>query len=71
MCVRTKPPLGPAFYAVMTVLFLVLFVMNVCATDGTTLGLISDGGIAVLTGYLCYQAWVGKRQTNRQFPPRQ
>ena len=49
----------------MSVLFLALFVLNVC-THGTTLGLISTGGLAVLMGYIAYRAWSGKRHINRQ-----
>ncbi|WP_156744727.1 hypothetical protein [Mycobacterium sp. 852014-52450_SCH5900713] len=49
----------------MAVLFLTLFVLNVC-THGTTLGLISTGGLAVLMSYLAYRAWFGKRQINRR-----
>ncbi|MEE3753421.1 hypothetical protein [Mycobacterium intracellulare] len=56
---------GPAFYTGLAVLVLALFVLNVC-THGTTLGLISTGGLAVLMGYLAYRAWFGKRRTNQQ-----
>ncbi len=48
-----------------SVLFLALFVLNVC-THGTTLGLISTGGLALLMGYLAYRAWFGTRQINQQ-----
>jgi len=49
----------------MALLFLALFVLNVC-TDGTTLGLISTGGLAVLMGYVAYRAWSGKRHIKPQ-----
>lgn len=62
---KTNPRYGPAFYTVMSMLFLALFVLNVC-THGTTLGLISTGGLAVLMGYIAYRAWSGKRHVNRQ-----
>ncbi|CKU36372.1 Conserved membrane protein of uncharacterised function [Mycobacterium tuberculosis] len=62
---KTNPRYGPAFYSVMTVLFLALFVLNVC-THGSTLGLISTGGLAVLMGYIGYRGWAGKRHINRQ-----
>ncbi|OBF57678.1 hypothetical protein A5756_08595 [Mycobacterium sp. 852002-53434_SCH5985345] len=54
-----------ALCTLMAVLFLTLFVLNVC-THGTTLGLISNGGLAVLMSYLAYRAWFGKRQINRR-----
>jgi hypothetical protein len=63
--VRTNPRYGLAFYTVMFVLSLALFVLNVC-THGTTLGLISTGGLAVLMGYRAYRAWFGKRHINQQ-----
>ena len=53
-----------AFYAVMSALFLALFVLNVCA-HGTALGLISTGGLAVLMGSLAYRAWFAQRHINR------
>jgi len=56
---------SPAFYTVLSVLFLALFVLIVC-THGTTLGLISTGGLAVLTGYRAYRAWFGKRRINQR-----
>ncbi|KAA1250872.1 hypothetical protein F0Q45_07420 [Mycobacterium simiae] len=62
---KTNPLYGPAFYLVMSVLFLAMFVLNVC-THGTTLGLISTGGLAVLMGYIAWRAWSGKRNMNRQ-----
>jgi hypothetical protein len=55
---------GPAFYTVMSLLFLGLFVLNVC-THGTMLGLIGTVGLAVLMGYNAYRVWNGKRYTNR------
>ncbi|MCA2320694.1 hypothetical protein JF732_18895 [Mycobacterium intracellulare] len=58
---KGNPLYGPAFYAVMAALFLVLFVVNVI--HGTWLGLISTGGLAVLMGY---RAWSTKRRTNQQ-----
>jgi hypothetical protein len=63
--VKRNPRYGRAFYTVMSVLFLALFVLNVC-THGTTLGLISTGGLAVLMGYLAFRAWFGKRRMNQQ-----
>jgi hypothetical protein len=63
--VKMSPRYGPGFYTVMSVLFLALFVLNVC-THGTTLGLISTGGLALLMGYIAYRAWSGKRHINRQ-----
>jgi hypothetical protein len=63
--VKMNPRYGLAFYTVMSVLFLALFVLNVC-THGTMLGLISTGGLAVLMGYMAYRAWFGKRRTNQQ-----
>ncbi|WP_244606141.1 hypothetical protein [Mycobacterium attenuatum] len=38
-----------------------MFVLNVC-THGTTLGLISTGGLAVLMGYTAYRVRSGKRR---------
>lgn len=49
----------------MAVLFLALFVLNVC-THGTALGLIRTGGLAVLMGNLADRAWFGKRQINQK-----
>jgi hypothetical protein len=63
--VKTNTRYWAAFYTVMSVLFLGLFVLNVF-THGTMLGLISTGGLAVLMGYLAYRAWFGKRQINQQ-----
>ncbi|OBH89601.1 hypothetical protein [Mycobacterium sp. E2733] len=62
---KTNSVYGRAFYTAMAVLFLALFVMNVC-THGTALGLISTGGLAVVMGYLAYRAWFGKRQINQK-----
>lgn len=62
---KTNSLCGPVFYTVMSVLCLALFVLNAC-THGTTLGLISTGGLAVLMGYLAYRAWLGKRRINQQ-----
>lgn len=62
---NANPLYGPAFYAVMSLLSLGLFVLNVC-THGTTLGLISTGGLAALMGYNAYRAWVRKRRANKQ-----
>lgn len=62
--VQTNPTCGVAFYAVMAVLSLGLFVLNVC-TEGTMLGLISTGGLAVLMGYRAYRGWLVKRNMNR------
>ncbi|ORB83013.1 hypothetical protein B1987_03225 [Mycobacterium kansasii] len=58
---KTNPLYGPAFYLVMSALSLALFVLNVC-THGTTLGLISTGGLAVLMGYTAYRVRSGKRR---------
>ncbi|OBB63658.1 hypothetical protein [Mycobacterium sp. 852014-50255_SCH5639931] len=58
---KTNSGYARALYTLMAVLFLALFVLNVC-THGTTLGLISTGGLAVLMGY---RAWFGKRQINQ------
>lgn len=62
---KKNPRYSLAFYAAMSVLFLALFVLNVC-THGTALGLISTGGLAVLMGYLAYRAWSTKRRVNQQ-----
>jgi hypothetical protein len=59
--VKTNFLYSPAFYTGMAVLFLALFVLNVC-THGTMLGLISTGGLAALMGYIAYRAWSRKRQ---------
>ncbi len=56
---------SPAFYTVLAVLFLALFVLSVC-THATTLGLISTGGLAVLMGYRADRARFGKRRINRR-----
>ncbi|MCV7351124.1 hypothetical protein [Mycobacterium parmense] len=55
---------GLAFYTAMALLFLALFVLNVC-THGTALGLVGTGGLAVLMGYFAYRAWFAKRRINR------
>ncbi|KZS73059.1 hypothetical protein A4G26_23920 [Mycobacterium kansasii] len=62
---KINPLYGPAFYTVMSVLFLALFVLNVSRSHGTALGLISTGGLAVLVGYIAYRVWSGKRHMNR------
>lgn len=62
---KKNPRYSLAFYAAMSVLFLALFVLNVC-THGTALGLISTGGLAVLMGYLAYRAWFAKRHISQQ-----
>ncbi|ORB90279.1 hypothetical protein [Mycobacterium persicum] len=62
---KMNPLYGPAFYTVMTVLFLALFVLNVLS-HGTALGLISSGGLAVLMGCTAYRVWSAKRRMNRQ-----
>lgn len=62
---KANPLYGPAFYTGLAVLFLALFVLNVC-THGTTLGLLSTGGGAVVIGFTAYRAWVRKRRANRQ-----
>ncbi|WP_042915504.1 hypothetical protein [Mycobacterium canetti] len=62
---KTNPRCGPVFYAVITVLFLALCVLNVC-THGSAPGLISTGGLAMLTGYINYRGWSSKRHINRQ-----
>jgi hypothetical protein len=62
--VTTSSLYGRWFYSALAVLFLALFVLNAC-THGTTLGLISAGGLALLMGYLAYRAWPRKRQANR------
>ncbi|MGE2818247.1 hypothetical protein ACQI5H_24370 [Mycobacterium heidelbergense] len=53
---KANPWNSPAFYTVMAVLSLALFVLNVC-TNGTTLGLISTAGLAVLMGYRAKKTW--------------
>ncbi|MCB0926651.1 MAG: hypothetical protein U0R77_13480 [Mycolicibacterium insubricum] len=53
---------GPAFFAVMAVLFAALFVLNV-ATHGSWFGIVGTGGLAVAMGY---QAWLTKRRTTRK-----
>lgn len=63
--VKTNPLYAPAFYPVLAVLFLVLFVLNVC-THGTTLGLISTCGGAALLGFNAYRAWSRKRREKLQ-----
>lgn len=65
--VKRNPRYSLPFYAAMAVLFLALFVLNVC-THGTALGLIATGGLAVLMGYLAYRAWAraSKRHTSQQ-----
>ena len=63
--VKTNPRYLAAFYTVMSVLSLALFVLNVC-TSGTILGLIGTGGLAVFMGYSAYRAWLGKRRANQQ-----
>lgn len=55
---------GPVFYAVMSGVFLALFVLNVC-THGTMLGLISTGGLALLTGYVAYRTWSATRRADQ------
>lgn len=55
---------GFAFYAAMSVLCLALFVVNACA-DGTTLGLIGTGGLAVLMGYRAYRACDKRHMSQR------
>ncbi|UXA04436.1 hypothetical protein KXD96_15530 [Mycobacterium sp. SMC-2] len=62
---KTNPRYLAAFYAVMSVLSLALFVLNVC-TNGTMLGLVGTGGLAVLMGYSAYRAWLGKRRFDQQ-----
>ncbi|WP_406816742.1 hypothetical protein [Mycobacterium sp. M23085] len=62
---KRNPRYGLPLYAAMSVLFLALFVLNVC-THGTALGLASTGGLTVLMGYLAYRAWLGKRRINQQ-----
>lgn len=62
---KTNSPYGPAFYTVMSVLSLALFVLNVCS-NGTMLGLIGTGGLAVFMGYGACRAWFGKRHINQQ-----
>lgn len=57
---KTSSLYGRWFYSGMAVLFLALFVLNVC-THGTMLGLISTGGLAVLMAYIAYRAWSRKR----------
>ncbi|WP_345317441.1 hypothetical protein, partial [Mycobacterium paraffinicum] len=63
---KTNSGYARALYTLMAVLFLAPFVLNVC-THGTTLGLISTGGLTVLMAYLAYRAWFGKRRINRLF----
>lgn len=63
--VKTNPRYLAAFYTVMCVLSLALFVLNMC-THGTMLGLIGTGGLAVLMGYSAYRAWFGKRHLKQQ-----
>ncbi len=65
MRVKANPGYPAAFYTVMSVLSLALFVVNVC-TNGAMLGLIGTGGLAVLMGYNAYRAWFGKRRTNQK-----
>lgn len=62
--VKRNPRYSLAFYTVMSVLFLALFVLNVC-THGTMLGLIGTGGLAVVMGYLAYRAWLAQRGMNQ------
>lgn len=62
---KSAPRYSPVFYTAMAGLFLILFALNVF-THGTTLGLISTGGLAVLMGYMAYRAWFSKRRTNQQ-----
>ncbi|OBA64136.1 hypothetical protein A5647_03535 [Mycobacterium sp. 1100029.7] len=59
---------GPSFYSGMAMLFLALFVVNVCSR-GTALGLIGTGGLAILTGLSAYRAWVRRRRMERQQVP--
>ncbi|MFP2990746.1 hypothetical protein ACK87K_08240 [Mycobacterium intracellulare] len=62
---RINPVYGPTFYTGLTVLFLTLFVLN-ASTHGTTLGLISTGGLAAVIGYNAYRTWSRKRRMNQQ-----
>ncbi|MGD1173763.1 hypothetical protein ACKUVQ_10810 [Mycobacterium seoulense] len=62
---KTNPRYGRAFYTAMALLFLALFVLNLC-THGTALGLIGTGGLAALMGYLAYRAWFGERHASQQ-----
>lgn len=62
---KTSSLYGPWFYTGMAVLFLALFVLNVCA-HGTVLGLIGTGGLAVLMTYLAYRSWSRKRRTTQR-----
>lgn len=62
---KTNPRHLAAFYTVMSVLSLALFVLNVC-THGTMLGLIGTGGLAVVMGYDAFRAWFGKRRMNQR-----
>nr|WP_254848323.1 hypothetical protein [Mycobacterium sp. SP-6446] len=56
---------SPALYAVVAVLSLALFLLNLC-THGTALGLIGTGGLAVLMGYLAYRAWSSKHRMDQE-----
>ena len=63
---REKAPVitslySPAFFAVMSVVCLALFVVNV-VSHGTALGLIGTGGLAVAMGYRAYQGWAARRR---------
>lgn len=62
---KTSSLYGPWFYSGLAVLFLALFVLNVC-THGTMLGLISTGGLAVLMAFIAYRAWSRKRRMNQR-----
>ncbi len=58
--VTTDPWYRAAFFTVVSLLNFGLFVLNVC-TNGTMLGLIGTGGLAVLMGVNAYRVWFGKR----------
>jgi hypothetical protein len=51
------------FFSGMAVLFVALFVVNVCS-HGTALGLIGTGGLAALLGFRAYRTWSRRRSTN-------
>lgn len=59
---KRKPQYSATFYAAMSGLALVLFVIKVCS-HGSALGLISTGGLAVL---MVCRAWSAKRHRNHQ-----
>lgn len=59
--VKRNPQLGLVFYVGMSVLFAALFVVNVCSPNGTMLGAMSTGGLALLMGGIAWRVWREKR----------